>query len=58
VYLQDADHWKRKAALARDAAATMSGENAKSIMIEIAEYYEQCACEAGTTADMLASPDD
>ena len=58
MYLQDADHWERKAALARDLVATMSGENAKSIMLEIAEYYEQCASEARTTADMLASPDD
>jgi len=58
VHLQDADHWKRKAARARDAAAKMSGEDAKSIMIEIAKYYEQCAREARTITDMLASPDD
>ena len=56
MHLQDADRWERKAAQARDTAAKMSGENAKSVMLEIAEYYEQCASEA-RTAEMLASPD-
>ena len=40
-----AEHWDRKAARARDAAAKMVSENARSIMLEIADYYEQRARE-------------
>jgi hypothetical protein len=58
VHLQDADHWQRKAAQARDLAAKMSGENAKSVMLEIAKYYDQRASEVRTTAELLASPAD
>jgi len=43
----DVEHWQRKAARARDAAAKMLGENARSIMLDIADYYEQRAREAG-----------
>ena len=58
MHLEDADHWVRKAAEARDLAAKMSGEHAQSIMLEIAEYYEQCVRETRTTTAMLASTDD
>ena len=58
VHLQDAEHWELKAAEARDLAAKMSRENAKSVMLEIAKYYEHCASEARTTAGMLASQAD
>ena len=45
---QDAEHWERKAERARDAARRVSGENAKAILLEIANYYAALAHEART----------
>lgn len=58
MHLQDADHWDRKAAQARDTAAKMSGRDAKSVMLELAEHYEKLAGRARVIASMLAVPED
>lgn len=51
--LQMADRWERKAAQARDTAAKMSGHEAKSVMLELAEYYEKVARQARVIAAMM-----
>lgn len=56
--LQDASHWETKAAQARGVAQKMSGENAKAVMLELAEHYEKLARHARVIADMLATPED
>jgi hypothetical protein len=49
---------KRKAAQARDTAAKMSGRDAKSAMLELAERYEKLARRPRIIATMLAVPED
>jgi hypothetical protein len=56
MHLQDADHWERKAAQARGTAAKMSGHDAKSVMLELAEHYEKLAGRARVIAALLALP--
>jgi len=43
----EVEHWQWKATRARDAAAKMLGETAKSIMLDIADYYEQPPAKPG-----------
>ena len=58
MHLQDADHWERKAAQARDVASKMSGAHAKSVMLELVEHYEMLAGHARIIATMLLSAED
>lgn len=55
---RDVEYWEKKAARAREMAAKMSGENAKSVMLEVAEHYERRARRARTIAEMLAPLED
>ena len=58
MHLQDSDHWERKAAQPRYTAAMMSGHDAKSVMLELAEHYEKLARQASVIAAMLVVPED
>ena len=53
VHLQEVDHWERKAEQARDVAAKMSGQAAKSVMMDLAAHYEKLASRARTIEAML-----
>ena len=55
---RDAEFWEWKAARARDAAAKMSSEDARSIMLEIAEHYEARARRARTITAILEPLED
>jgi hypothetical protein len=46
------------AARAREAAAKMSSEDAKSVMLEVAESYERRAGRTRTIAAMMAPLED
>ena len=56
--LRDAEHWEWKAAATRKIAASMSTDNARVVMLEVAEHYERLARQARTIAAMLALAED
>jgi len=58
MHLQDAEHWLRKAAQARHTAEKMSGDDAKSVMLELAAHYEKLAHNARMIAAILGVPED
>jgi hypothetical protein len=51
--LPSAEYWGRKATRAKHAASTLTGRDAKAVMLEMAQHYEALAERARMIAAML-----